>query len=127
MASFNGENIFGFGVVMQTAVNPVARQQNAAPGVNGVAEIIQGQRGAYTAVSGRLNAPSPAGLAAAELTFMSYHDGIPYALVDTLGRTWLWVKLESFEPDTAPIVCDPNYGYSRRYTARFFHQFVVLA
>ena len=127
MATFNGQDIFGTSLTMKTTPAEVARQQSTAPGTNGIAEIVQGQRGGMTTCSGRLWGVDAAGLGAAESLFMSYYDGQKYALFDTLGRTWLYVTLQSFEPDDTPVVRDPVFGCSRRYRAVFFHQVLYQA
>ena len=121
MATFGGVAIFGSKVVMQAGViNPPAVQQNTYPGQNGTEELGMGLRGGYTLVSGCLGGSGPGGLAAAEAVFRSFYDDRAYTLVDTLGVSWDWVKLESFQP-TGRVYRDPYGNCYRDYTAKFRH------
>ncbi len=121
MATFNGANIFGLKVSMQAGViNPPATQQNTYAGLNGTEELSMGLRGGYTLVSGCLAGASPSGLAAAEAVFRSYYDDRAYQLVDNLGVTWNWVKLESFQP-AGKVYRDAYGNCYRDYTAKFRH------
>lgn len=121
MPSFGATAIFGANVRMSTALNPVERQENPFPGLNGVQSLPMGQRGAVTVAHGLLVGSNPANLAFAEALFFSFYDGLAYVLVDTLGRTWNNVVLEGFEPDPTRIRQAPSGAYFREYSARFRH------
>lgn len=122
MPSFAGSDIFGVDVSMSTADQPLARQQNAYPGVNGVESLTMGSRGRVTAARGRLRADSLGGLAALMNGFRSLRDGNAYPLVDTMGVTWPFVVLERFAPDAnTPIYIDQYGFYTKPYMAEFVH------
>lgn len=120
MATFNGDPIFGFLKTMTTVINPRAFQSNAYPAQNGTEELDNGLRGKFTTCAGLLFGDGPAGLAQAEAIFNSYYDGVPYVLVDNLGTSWDFVKLESFTP-TGRVTRDAYNVYRRHYEARFRH------
>lgn len=119
-ASYRGNLIFGLAVQMESAINPTADQANAFFGVSGIESLYGGQRGRVTMVKGLLGGSSGAGLAAALTTFESFHDGVAGVLVDTLGRTFLNVKLESFQPK-GKIFVGANGNVYQSYEARFVH------
>ena len=120
MASYAGANIFGIGVRMRTAVNPRDRQVNSYPGVNGLEVLDGGSRGLVTLVAGTLIGSDESGLGASEQFFLSYFDGSAYLLVDTLGRAWPSVRLESFRP-AGRVRRGPDGTCLREYTAEFLH------
>lgn len=120
MASFDGQLIFGRGVVMEPQTNPRDDQRVAAPGVNGVATLDLGGRGRITRVTGLLVGANAAALNAAELLFSGYWDGQLYTLVDTFGNAWPYVKLVNFRPQ-GRVRLDSKWGYVRNYEAEFFH------
>lgn len=124
MASYNGENIFGLAVSMQTEDVERASQKNAFPGLSGTEELDQGLRGRITQVKGILTGEDPSSLDFAEALFRSYNDGNAYLLYDTLGRTWFNVKYRAFQPQgRVRSMNSPNGGvlYFRPYQAQFFH------
>ena len=120
--SLDGQPIFGAACQMTTSDNPRGQQENAFPGLNGLESLDLGLRGRFTTCEGRLygNSNNLSDLAAAQEIFRSFNDGNTHVLVDTLGLTWLNVKLVSFEPQ-GKAVFSQQLGYSRRYTARFLH------
>lgn len=120
-ASLDGQPIFGTAVRMTTPINPVAMQVSPRPGLNGMPSIPLGQRGAVTMVAGLLSGVNPADYANAESLFFNFYDGLPHVLIDTLGRTWNNVVLESFEPDQGRIRQSPGGVYFREYKAKFNH------
>jgi hypothetical protein len=120
MASFGGVNIFGTAVSMSTSDNARANQLNAYFGLSGLESIDGGARGRTTSVSGLLYGSSPASLAATESQFRSFNDGVTRPLVDTLGTTWLNVRLQMFQPQ-GRIRQSPSGILFRAYKARFFH------
>lgn len=120
MPSFGGAAIFGRGVSMATQDNPLERQENAFPGLDGVESLTLGQRGRFTVVTGVLFGALASDLESAEATFRSYNDGVARTLVDSYGGSWDYALLETFEPQ-GRIFQDGYYGYGRRYVARFRH------
>jgi hypothetical protein len=120
MPFFDGTNIFGAAVKMQTVDNPRASQENAFPGLSGIESLDQGDRGRFTTVTGLLFGGDPPSQGAAEALFRSYKDGLVYLLTDAYGVSWPFVKLESFEPQgrVMPLL---GVGWYRAYTARFRH------
>ena len=123
MATLDGSAVFGSAVTMQTADNPRAQQQNAFFGLSGLESLDGGLRGRVTAVRGRLSGSSAGGLAAAEDALRAFNDGAVHTLVDTLGTTWVNVKLDNFEPQGQVQRMPTAAGviYTRAYTARFLH------
>ena len=120
MPSFGGVNIFGTAVTMATMDNPRENQLNAFFGLSGLESLDGGLRGRVTNVSGLIYATPSASLASLELLFRSYNDGIARPLTDTLGTTWMNVRLESFTP--IGRVRQSPYGFLfRSYQARFLH------
>jgi hypothetical protein len=120
MASFGGTNIFGTAVSMTTADNPRALQLNGFFGLSGLELLDGGLRGRSTQVTGLLYGDSQAALATAESLFRSFDDGIARPLVDTLGITWPYVCLASFQPQ-GRIRQSPGGVLFRTYKARFLH------
>jgi hypothetical protein len=121
MATFNGDFIFGVSTEIQAAViNPRAQQKNGYPGQSGVESLDQGQRGAFTLVSGRLYGVDASTLSQLIQNFRAYHNGRAYTLVDQFGNSWPWVKLESFQPE-GRILRYPDGACSQKYSARFEH------
>lgn len=121
MPSFGGTSIFGDNVKMATALNPVERQENPFPGLSGVQSLPMGQRGGVTIALGLLTGSTAPNYAVAEALFFSFYDGLAYDLIDTLGRTWANVVLDSFEPQGDRIRQSPSGVYFREYVARFKH------
>lgn len=98
MATFNGVTIFGTDVVITPQANPREEQRDGFFGISGVERKDGGSRGWVLRVSGRHSGSNLALFVASQALFASYHDGRPYTLVDTAGRTWLNVKLTRFIP-----------------------------
>jgi hypothetical protein len=119
--TLDGQFVFGLTVSMVTADNPRGHQQNAYPGLSGIESLDQGLRGRFTTVTGRLWGYNGAGLAAAEETLRAYNDGLTHVLVDTLGRAWPYVKLETFEPQGRIQILAGSGLVTREYVARFLH------
>lgn len=120
--TLDGQSVFGAAVQMVTSDNPRGDQQNAFPGLSGLESLDLGLRGRFTTVEGRHygNSGNLSDLAAAQEIFRSFNDGQTHVLIDTLGLTWLNVKLVAFEP-TGKVVFMQQLGYTRRYTARLLH------
>ena len=120
MPSFGGVNIFGTAVNMTTTDNPREKQLNSYFGLSGLESLDGGLRGRVTNVSGLIYATSSATLGSLEFLFRSYNDGVARALLDTLGTTWMSVRLDSFTP--VGRVRQSPYGFMfRAYQARFLH------
>jgi hypothetical protein len=120
MPSFNGQQIFGFAVKMDTSDNPRANQLNAFAGLSGVESLDLGFRGRYTTVNGLLFGTNVSNLAVAVALFRSYNDGLAYVLVDTLGVSWANVKLDTFQPSDRGMTMF-GIGCFKKYSARFIH------
>ena len=120
MATYNGINIFGTAVVMNTADNPRETQINSFFGLSGLETLDGGLRGRATEVNGLLYGSSPAGLASAEAVFRSYNDGVARILVDNLGTAWPSVRLDAFRPQ-GRVRQSPGGVFFRPYNARFLH------
>jgi hypothetical protein len=122
MATYNSLDIFGIDPVIRTRPNPAAHQRTAYPGVAGVQDVRLGSRGGTSEATGTLYGTTLSDLAAFEDLWAAYVvDGGAYTLVDTKGRTWPSVILDSFEPEGEIHPFDPVWGYTRRYRATFFH------
>lgn len=119
MPTFNGIDIFGRSVQMRTADNPRADQRSGFFGVQGLESLDGGHRGRITGVEGVLFGADLAALNLAEAQFRSFLDPFAYTLVDTRGRTWLAVKLTSFEPTDRPL--EDSSGLYLPYRAQFLH------
>lgn len=120
MASYGGSNIFGSAVSMTTTDNPREKQLNAFFGLSGLESLDGGLRGRVTHATGLLYGNSPGWLASSEGLFRSFNDGVARALVDTLGVTWLNVRLDSFQP-LGRVRQSPAGMLFRAYKARFLH------
>ena len=121
MATFGGAAIFGTAVSMNTVDNPRRQQLNAFPGISGRESLDQGFDGRFTIVSGVLYGADAATLNFLENLFRSYNDGIARVLVDTMGNSWPYVKLDSFEPEGRMRIAAGSGQVFRQYTARFLH------
>jgi hypothetical protein len=123
MALIDGVNDFGYVKTLVVADNPRGAQQNTYPGLNGIEELDQGHRGRFLTITGRLFGASAAALSAAEETLRSYNDGLTHTIVDQAGTTWIFAKMENFEPQGKIEVSPDLYGSgpvcTRSYTARF--------
>ena len=120
MPSFGGVNIFGTAVTMTTTDNPRENQLNAFFGLNGLESLDGGLRGRVTNVSGLIYSTPSATLGSLEFLFRSYNDGVARVLVDTLGTSWMNVRLESFTP-IGRVRQSPFGILFRSYQARFLH------
>lgn len=120
MPSYDGNQIFGNAVKMESPVNPTADQMNAFFGVSGLESLYGGQRGRVTLVKGLLVGGSLPALNAAIALFESYFDGIARVLVTTRGVTYNNVKLESFAEKGGPRL-DFNGFWFEEYEAKFSH------
>ena len=120
MANFGGNSIFGSAVAMATADIPRVTQVNSFFGINGLETLDGGFRGRVTRARGVLYGPSALGLASAENSFRSFHDGVARTLVDNLGMIWTNVRLVSFQP-LGRVRQSPNGTYFRAYQAQFHH------
>lgn len=119
MPSYRGFNIFGRSVSMVRATNPSVTQENHYFGVSGVESLAGGLQGRFTEVKGVLYGATAADLDAAEQLFESAIDGLAGVLVDNFGTTWLYVRLDVFQPQGR--VLHDGWGYYRPYVARFAH------
>lgn len=120
MANYGGNAIFGSAVVMTTADIQRQSQVNSFFGINGLETLDGGFRGRVTKVRGVLYGTSALGLASAENSFRSYHDGATRTLVDSLGMIWTNVRLTSFQP-LGRVRQSPNGTFFRAYQAQFLH------
>lgn len=119
--SFNGENIFGADVTMQTSEPSRERQINAFLGINGVECLDFGSRLRNTAVSGRLIGYSPAEVGGYETRFRNYRNANAYSLLTTEGILWNNVILDTFMPQ-GRLMGDGSSGeFWRSYRATFLH------
>lgn len=106
---------------VRTWANPVARQINDYPGVNGLEVLTLGSRGGTSEADGVLLGADLADLAAQFSTFLDYQrDGGAYVLVDSKGTAWPLVILVDFRPD-GPVKPALNYGYVQAFRAAFLH------
>lgn len=118
--SFDGVSL-GPVCITRTYANPVARQINEYPGVNGLEVLNMGSRGGTTEAEGFLIATDLPSLGAAFATFIAYQrDGGAYTLFDSKGIEWPSVILADFRPDgmAKPAL---NFGYVQAYKALFLH------
>ena len=120
MPTFNGVNIFGFGVTMSTGKIEVIRQENTFPGLVGIESLTLGVHGLVTTCSGTLSGSNAANLSTAEGTFRGYSNGNAYVLVDSFFVAWANVILETYEPQGRIMQTSAGI-YIRKYTARFRH------
>lgn len=121
MPSYNGVPLFGIGAKIRTSDNPRSVQENSFPGVSGVESLDLGMRGRITEATGLLVGDSALELANLLTQFRSYNDGNTYLLVDSLGFTWPYVRLVSFEPDPGGIMVDSYGRHMQVYRATFKH------
>ena len=117
--TFNGYAMFGRVFECITSENPRDEQKIAIGGVNGVGSLDMGDRGRVTSVKGLLYGDL-AGLIASDLFFRQAKDGRYYTLVDTLGRTWVHVKLHRYVPQ-GRVISDIWYGLVQHYDCEFIH------
>lgn len=119
---FNFSAIFGSAIRMKAAVlNPLAFQQAAYPGLNGVEETPLGDRGAITTVTGCLAGASVAQLNAAVFSITNYYNAGWFVLTDQYGNNWPYVRLDAFEPGEIRVDISTGYYWMFDYQARFFH------
>lgn len=122
MALLDGNDIFGQAVhCPPPAINPRRDQKANYPGLNGTESLDMGDQGATSTVTGRIFGANPTLYQLAVTTLLSYYDGNTHDLTDNDGFTWSNVKMESLEWTDDRGLYDPNLGYTRRYTIRFFH------
>lgn len=113
--------VFGVAVRMTgLTINPRRDQKANYAGLNGTESIDLGDQGGYTTISGRLYGSTKSDLAAAMTNLIDFYDGNPHVLTDSMGVDFPYVKLENLEWD-GDASSDATLGYTRRYTARFFH------
>jgi hypothetical protein len=104
----------------RTYANPVARQVNEYPGINGLEVLTMGSRGGTTEADGLLFGTSLDDLASRFCTFIDLQrDGGAYTLFDSLGTTWELVILVDFHPEG--LVMQAPGGCVRAYRALFLH------
>lgn len=122
-ALLDGQDVFGFVMKFANPPNPVARQLNEYPGVDGLQAVVLGARGGTSEVEGAWVGPDLATIAAFEATALAYQqDGGAYTLLDPYGTTWANVCLESYHPDgKVYYVVSAGGGVARRYTMRLLH------
>jgi len=113
MATYNGEDIFGYAVTMIHVLNPTAEQLNAFFGLNHQQALWGGQRGRAFEVTGLLHGADATALNNAEALYHSYIDGRARTLVDTRGRTWSSVLVKQFQPGGK--VLQDNRGFYLPY------------
>jgi hypothetical protein len=122
MVTLDGQDVFGLAVVCPPpAINPRRDQKANYPGLNGTESLDMGDQGAYSTVSGRLVGADKGAYAAAVIALMSFYDGEAHELTDNDGFTWPAAKMESLEWHDDRGMFDPDLGFTRRYTCRFFH------
>ncbi len=118
MPGFGGVEIFGIDLLITVNENPRDEHVAAFFGLEGRERQDGGGRGRVALVSGVLQGTGTAGLAFAETLFRSYHDGVPRVLVDTLGLSWLRMKMKRFEPQ-GRAYRDQDNQVCRAYRAEF--------
>ena len=126
MPSFNGLMIFGAQVSMTPGNAQRQTQQNTYMGLNGTEELDGGYRVRFTSASGRLyGLGSAGGLAdfiASCAQFDALMNGRAYVLIDTAGRTFNNVRMDSFNLDSEGGIRHTTLGdYFQLYTATFVH------
>lgn len=122
MALLDGLNVFGIGVICPPpSINPRRDQKANYPGLNGTESLDMGDQGAFTTVTGRLYGTDPGSYQAAVSALMAFFDGNVHVLTDNDGFSWPNVKFESIEWGNERGQRDADLGFTRRYTARFFH------
>lgn len=104
----------------RTYANPVARQVNEYPGVNGLEVLNLGSRGGTTEADGLLFGTDLYDLANRFATFINYQrDGGAYVLYDSFGTAWPLVILVDFHPEG--LAMQAPGGVVRAYRALFLH------
>lgn len=96
-------------------------QQNKYFGLNGREVLDGGDRGTVTIASGVLFGTDLATYNANELAFRNFVNGGSYTLVDTMGRTWKYVRMIGFRPGGDKAMVSTNGVYFRPYEAEFEH------
>jgi hypothetical protein len=102
----------------------IAHQRTAYPGVVGVQDVSLGGSGGITVATGTLYGATLLLLAAARTWRAAYvADGGAYTLVDTKGRTWPSVILDSSSSRRGRSIhpWDATWGFTKRFRAKFFH------
>jgi len=125
MATLDGVNIFHLCTV-STELTPTGFQRTAYPGVNGVAGLTLGSRGAISSISGFLIGATTADVNTAEATFRTYQaNGLAYTFVDNHGNSWDNVRVLQFSPGDRVLPCAAaslgGSGYCRPYKATLEH------
>jgi hypothetical protein len=119
MALFNGDDIFGFEVVLTVEDLPRQIQRTGFFGVDGVLGIDGGFRGRIAHATGKLEADSPEDLGLLKGIFRTYRDGNQYALIDDEGWSWL-ATLDGFYPHGRVELNAATGLYQQYYRAEFF-------
>ena len=118
MATLDGNAVFGAAVRIVHQPQPVALQINDYFGLSGRQALYGGARGREFRVSGVLEGSSLATLGELETALLSYADGQPHVLVDTMGRLWTNVVFPG-EYDPSPMGPRPTAGgWCLPYTLR---------
>ena len=110
--------MFGPAAVVRANINPPARTWHSFPGLNGRFTKSLGLRACRAVAQGVLTAGDEDELAILQAVFDSYLvDGGEYVLTDSLGTTWPYMILVSFERSNA-VLRDYD-GVSQEYVAQF--------
>jgi hypothetical protein len=99
VATYGGVAIFGLVESFVATVNPVARQETAFFGANGLLSKFGGSRGTTFRIRGVLNDTTIFAVNADEQIILSYADGIARTLTDVRGRFFTNVVFDgAYEP-----------------------------
>lgn len=91
IAYYDGVALFGAAVRCRHVPTANATQVATFFGINGVQAVDGGPRGRLFEIEGVWIASNPATFRSYEAVLLSYADGKPRTLVDTLGYTWPFV------------------------------------
>lgn len=118
-ATFDGIDL-GPVCVIESEGNPVARQINEYPGINGIEVLNMGTRGGSAEVTqGILWSLDLSELVSREDALRAHQlDGGAYMLVESVGRTWGLAILDRFRP-IGRYVRSIDGGWARQYRASF--------
>ena len=119
--SFNGVYMFGLAVEMKPCqVEPIEHQQTDYPGLDGIEEMKLGARGAFSTITGIVNAPDAGSLNVALGTLRSSVLWGHCVLTDNFGNSWPFVRMHTFELKSRVYV-DAYYGFCQHYECKLFH------
>jgi hypothetical protein len=119
--TFNGDEIFGDGVIMTGDDPPNAAQVNHYPGTIGCERLDLGPETSYTNTTGLVYGPDPTDVGAAFAVFRALKENaVIGTLVDTEGTTWLNCYIESFR-GKGRLCFAPGFGWCREYEMKIGH------